>query len=67
MLRSAEKMLKGQHQRVRSSAYATSAHKGLLQKKEEEEGKKKRPITGSLLNRLSCPLDDPIGQGTELN
>ena len=22
---------------------------------------------GSLLNRLSCPPDDPVGQGTELN
>ena len=28
---------------------------------------KKKTGRGSLLNRLSCPLDDPFGHETELN
>ena len=52
------KMLDGQHQKVDISAHTRIAHKGLLQKKTGR---------GSLLNRPSCPLDDRIGQGTELN
>ena len=55
---SAEEMLDGQHQRVDIPAHAGTAHKGLLQKRLEEK---------SLLNRPSCPPDDLIGQGTELN
>ena len=46
----------GQHQRVDIPARARIAHKDLLQKKTGR---------GSLLNRPSCPPDDPIGQGTE--
>ena len=55
---SAEEMLDGQHQRVDILAHARTAHKG---PPAEKTGR------GSLLNRLSCPLDDPIGHGTELN
>ena len=55
--RLAEEMLDGQHQKVDIPAHVRSAHKGLLQKKAGRE---------SLLNRLSCPPDDPIGRGTEL-
>ena len=33
----------------------------------EEKKKKKKTGRGSLLNRPSCPPDDPIGQGTGLN
>ena len=49
--------MNGQHQRVDIPAQARTANKGLLQKN-----------TGrvSLLSRSSCPLADPIGQGTEL-
>ena len=54
---SAEEMLDG-HQRVDISAHARSAHKGLLQKRLEED-----------LCRIvpHVPPDDPIIQGTELN
>ena len=55
---SEEEMLDGQHQRVDIPAHAKTAHKGLLQKKIGR---------GSLLNRLLCPPDDLIGEGTELN
>ena len=55
---SAEEMLDGQYQRVDILAYARSAHKSLLLKRLEED---------YLLNRLPCPPDDPIGQGTEQN
>ena len=55
---SAKEMLDGQHQRVDIPAHARAAHNGLLEKK-----------TGgiSLLNRPSCPHDDPSGERTELN
>ena len=54
---SAEEMLDGQHQRMDNPARARSTHKGLLQKRPEED--------------LCCSVppvfpDDPIGQGTEL-
>ena len=52
---SPEEMLDGQHQRVDSPAHARAAHEVLPQKRR------------SLLNRRSCPPDDPVGQGTELN
>ena len=39
-------------------AHARTAHKGLLQK---------RTGKGSLLNRPTCPPNDSIGQGPELN
>ena len=51
----AEGMLDGQHQSVDIPAHARTAHKGLLRKR------------GSWLNRPSCPRNDPISQGTELN
>ena len=55
----AEKVLDGQHQRVDISAHARTVDKGLLPKK--KTGRE------SLLNLPSCPPDDQIGQGTELN
>ena len=55
---SAEGMLDGQHQRVDVTTHARTVRKGLPQKKTGR---------GSLLKRPSCPPDDPIGQGTELN
>ena len=53
----AEEMLDRQHQRGDIPAHARPAHSGFLQKWLEE----------NLLNRLSCPPDDPVGQGNELN
>ena len=53
-----EEMLDGQ--RVHTPAHVRAAYKGLLQEK-------KKTGRGSLLNRSSCPRDDPIGQGSELN
>ena len=47
----AEEMLDGQNQRLDIPALARTAHKGLLQKRLPP----------------SCPPDDSIGQGTELN
>ena len=55
---SAEEMLDGEHQRVDIPANGRPAHNSLLQKGLERE---------SLLNRPSCPSDDPVGQGTVLN
>ena len=52
---SAEEKLDGQHQRMDIPAQARIAHNGLLHKR------------GPLLNCPSCPPDDPVGQGTELN
>ena len=54
---SAEEMLDGQYQRLDISVHVRIAHKVLLQKRLEE----------NLLNRPSCPPDDPLGQMTELN
>ena len=50
---SAEKMLDGQHQRLEYHNHSQWPSK--------ETGRR------ALLNRLSCPLDGPVGQGTELN
>ena len=55
---SAKKMLAGQHQRVAIPAYARTVHKGLLQKRLEED------LCWIVVH---VPHDDPIGQGTELN
>ena len=52
----AEEMLDGQHQREDIPTNARAAHKGLMQKRLE-----------SLVNHPSCPPNDPISQGTELN
>ena len=54
----AEEMLDGQHLKVDIPAHARTAYKGLPA---EKTGR------GSLLNRPSCPLDDPVSQGAELN
>ena len=53
----AEEMLDGQLQRVDLSANARTSHKGFLLK----TGRR------SLLNRPSCPPNNPIGERTELN
>ena len=53
---SAEKMLDGRHQRVNIPAHARTAHKGLLRRRLEAD---------LLLNRLPCPPDNLIGQGTD--
>ena len=58
MLWLTEAMLDGQRQREDIPATDRTAHKGLLLKKAGR---------GSLPNHPSCPRDDPIGQGTELN
>ena len=55
-------MLDLQHQRVDIPAHARNAHNGLLQKRLERGSGR-----GSLLNHPSCPSNNPIGQGTELN
>ena len=55
---SAEEMLDGLHQRVDIHVHARTAHKGLRQKRLEED---------LLLNRPSGPPDGPIGQETDLN
>ena len=44
--------------KVDSPAHARTTHRGLPQKRLEKR---------SLLNHPSCPPDEPIGQGTELN
>ena len=54
---SAEEMLDGRRQRVDILSHAAAAHNGLSQKTEKV----------FLLNRPSCPPDDPIGQETKLN
>ena len=51
-------MLDGQHHRVDIPVLTRTAHKGHQQKKTRR---------GSLLNRPSSPLVNPIDQGTELN
>ena len=51
-------MLDGQRQGVDIPAHARTVHNGLLQKTTGRD---------SLLDRPSCPLDDPIAQGTKLN
>ena len=56
--RSAEEELDGQHQKADIPAYARTAHKGLLQKRLEEDLCWIVP---------HVPPDDPISQGTELN
>ena len=43
-------------------AHAGTAHNAVAQKE-----KKKKTGRGSLINRPSCVLDDPVGEGTELN
>ena len=53
---STEEMLDGQHQRVDIPVHARNAHKGLLQKRLEED----------LRVIPHAPHDDPIGQGSEL-
>ena len=54
---SAEEVLDEQRQRVDVPAHARTPHNGFLQEGLEE----------NLLNCLSCPPNDPNGQGTELN
>ena len=59
---SAEEMLDGQHQRVDIFAFARTAHKGLLQKRLEEDLCLIVPHAPP-----PPPHGDPISQGTELN
>ena len=63
MLWSAEVMLDGQRKRVDIPAHTRTAHKGLLQKRLEEDRSRIVPHAP-----LPPPLqNDPTGQGTELN
>ena len=54
----ADKILDGQHQRVDISAHTGAAHKGLLQKRLEEDPRRLVPCV---------PPGNTISQGTELN
>ena len=60
---SAEEMLGGNLQRVDISAHARTAHNGVPPPPTHTQ----KLEGGSVLNRPSCPPDDPIGQVTELN
>ena len=69
---STQEMLGGQHQIVDTLAHPCPSKSGhpctSLPMPELLTGASCRKSgRGSLLNRPSCPLDDPIGQGTEAN